>query len=51
MKKFNIRVECEYYLTIEAESLEDAIEIAETGEGQGYYDLSDLQNFEYYNER
>lgn len=48
MKEYEIKVICEYYLTIEASSEEEAIEIAESGEGEGSYTISDLQNFDYY---
>ena len=47
MKKYEIKVTCEYYVEIEAETEDEAIDIASTGEGQGGYSLSDLQDFEY----
>lgn len=48
MKKYYIKVVCEYHLEIEAETEDEAIEIAESAECDGRYDLSDLEGFEYY---
>jgi hypothetical protein len=44
MKKYTIKVTCEYYVDVEAENEEQACDLAIEEE----YDLGDLQNFNYY---
>lgn len=43
MKRFIIKVECEYYVEVEAETAEAALENAVAAD----YDVGDLQNFYY----
>lgn len=43
MKIYEIKVTCEYYVNVEADSDDEALELAIDEE----YDLSDLQNFYY----
>lgn len=43
MKTYEIKVNCEYYVEVEAESKDEALELAIEAE----YELHDLQHFEY----
>ena len=43
MKTFKIKVTCEYYVDVEAENKDEALEKAIDAD----YELCDLQNFEY----